>query len=54
MVTMEILLIEESDNFLECNSYFCFCHDSPFLVDEDPYCTLEEEDILEVELKTEQ
>ena len=55
---MELLLVEESDNFLECNS--CFgqlcqhplgCLDS-FLVDEDPYCTLNGEVEFRTKMRT--
>ena len=54
---MEMLLFEESDKFLECES--CFgrlcgdplgCIDS-FLVDENPSCTLNEEVDLETQMK---
>ena len=56
---MEILLIEESDRLLDFISCFSFCQDplgylDSFLTDENPYFTLEEEVILEVDLKTEQ
>ena len=49
---MECLLIEETDNFLECNSCLGFCKDQlgcldSFLVD--PYCTLDEEGELKSE-----
>ena len=53
MVTMEFLLIEETDNFLECNSCFGFCQDPLGCLDSlliHSYCTLDEEG----ELKTEE
>ena len=55
---MEILLFEESDKFLECNSCFGqLCQDplgclDSFLVDENPSCTLNEEVDLETQMKT--
>ena len=55
---MEILLIEESDRLLDFISCFSFSQDplgylDSFLTDENPYFTLEEEVILEADLKTE-
>ena len=55
---MEHLLIEESDNFNECNSCFGqLCQDplgclDSLLVDEEPYCTLNEEVELNTQMRT--